>query len=84
MELLKRQLLSPKYIQHSARVLFLLAEADEAKRHQLLDAIFDLSRDAIGYRVNAGTLEASAMAAHDYVYDVCPTGQEQIAAVHSH
>src|SRR5207245_8922999 len=27
MEILKRQLLSPRYIQHSARVLFVLAEA---------------------------------------------------------
>ena len=29
MELLKRQLLSPKYIQHSARVLFVLAQATD-------------------------------------------------------
>ena len=42
MELLKRQLLSPHYIQHSARVLFLLAEAGEKERTQMLDAIFDL------------------------------------------
>ncbi|HEY5173979.1 MAG TPA: malate synthase, partial [Terriglobales bacterium] len=44
MDLLKRQLLSPKYIQHSARVLFLLAQATEEEREQILAAIFDLSR----------------------------------------
>ncbi len=31
MELLKRQLLSPNYLQHSARVLFILAEAGERR-----------------------------------------------------
>ena len=57
MELLKRQLLSPKYIQHSARVLFLLAEAED--REELLDAIFD-------DRVTSDR----ARAARDYVYDI--------------
>ena len=47
MELLKRQLLSPKYLQHSARVLFLLAQADDEEREQILAAIFDLSREEI-------------------------------------
>ena len=42
MELLKRQLLSPRYIQHSARVLFVLGEASEQERAQILEAIFDL------------------------------------------
>jgi malate synthase len=57
MELLRRQLLSPKYIQHSARVLFLLAEAED--REELLDAIFD-------DRVTS----ERARAARDYVYDI--------------
>ena len=39
MELLKRQLVSPRYIQHSARVLFILAEAGHQERNQILDAI---------------------------------------------
>ena len=47
MELLKRQLLSPKYIQHSARVLFLLAQANDEEREQILAAIFDFSRQEI-------------------------------------
>lgn len=59
MELLKRQLLSPRYIQHSARVLFLLAEAGEEERAALLDAIFD-DRDR----------DEKARAARDYVYDI--------------
>ncbi len=80
MELLKRQLLSPKYLQHSARVLFLLAEADGKQREQILAAIFDLSREEIVKRVEAGTAKPSALAVHDYVYDIFPGGKEQLAA----
>ncbi len=70
MDTLKRQLLSPRYLQHSARVLFVLAEANQKESAQILDAIFDLSRDEIVKRVNSGTLSKSALHAHDYVYDV--------------
>ena len=59
MEVLKRQLLSPRYIQHSARVLFLVAEADEGGRAELLDAIFD---DKVA--------SDRARAARDYIYDI--------------
>ena len=62
MELLRRQLLSPRYIQHSARVLFILAEAGEKQRKEILDAIFDLSRDQIR--------NPTALKVYDYVYDV--------------
>jgi len=72
MEILKRQLLSPRYIQHSARVLFVIAQASGPERAQILDAIFDLSRDEILKRVEAGTLGKIALNAHDYVYDVFP------------
>jgi malate synthase len=72
MELLKRQLLSPRYIQHSARVLFVVGQSNEQERAQILDAIFDLSRERIVERVTAGTLSRVALAAHDYVYDVFP------------
>jgi malate synthase len=72
MELLKRQLLSPRYIQHSARVLFLLGQANELERAQALEAIFDLSREEVVKRVKAGTLKQAALAAHDYVYDIVP------------
>jgi malate synthase len=70
MELLKRQLLSPRYIQHSARVLFVVAEAGGKDRAEILDAIFDLTREEIVSRVEAGTLGRAALAAHDYVHDV--------------
>ena len=70
MEILKRQLLSPRYIQHSARVLFVVGQANNQERAQILDAIFDLSREEIVKRVQAGTLNKIALAAHDYVYDI--------------
>ena len=72
MELLKRQLLSPRYIQHSARVLFVVGEANERERAQILEAIFDLSREEIIERVEAGKLDRKVLAAYDYVYDVFP------------
>ncbi|MGD9338836.1 MAG: malate synthase, partial [Syntrophobacterales bacterium] len=72
MEILKRQLLSPRYIQHSARVLFVVAKANEQEREQLFEAIFTLSRDEVAKRVQAGTLNKSALDAHDYVYDIFP------------
>jgi malate synthase len=72
MELLKRQLLSRRYIQHSARVLFILGQAGQQERAQILDAVFDLSREEIDKRVRAGTLKASVLAAYDYVYDIFP------------
>ena len=72
MELLKRQLLSPRYIQHSARVLFVVGQANAQERSQILEAIFDLSREEIARRLHAGTLNEIALAAHDYVYDIFP------------
>jgi malate synthase len=70
MDLLKRQLLSPHYIQHSARVLFVVGQANPQERAQILDAIFDLTREEILKRVKAGTLKKLALEAHDYIYDV--------------
>ena len=74
MELLRRQLLSPRYIQHSARALFVVAQASAAERGPVLEAIFDLSREEIARRVKAGTMAAGALAAHDYVNDVFAAG----------
>ena len=70
MEILKRQLLSPRYIQHSARVLFVSAPANEQERVQLLEAIFTLSREQVVKRVHEGTMNQSALDVHDYVYDI--------------
>jgi malate synthase len=72
MELLKRQLSSPRYIQHSARVLFVVGQANEPERAQILEAIFDLSREEIVKRIHAGTLNTIALGAHDYIYDIFP------------
>ena len=70
MELLKRQLLSPRYIQHSARVLFVVGAANAQDRAQILDAIFDLSREELVKRVAAGSISQIALAAHDYAFDI--------------
>jgi malate synthase len=70
MELLRKQLLSPRYVQHSARVLFVIGAARAEERAAVLEAIFDLPREEVSKRVKAGTLPASALAAHDYVNDV--------------
>ena len=81
MELLKRQLLSPQYIQHSARVLFLLAQASAEERAQILAAIFDVSREEIVKRLEGGAMKPAALSVHDYVYDIFPAGKEQPAAM---
>ena len=70
MDLLRRQLLSPRYIQHSARVLFVVAQAGATERAQILEAIFDLSREELVRRVQSGSFAKAALAAHDYVLDV--------------
>jgi len=69
MDLLSRQLRSPRYLQHSARVLFVVAEADPAFRTQALDAIFGLDRAEVAARVKAGALDARVLAAYDQVHD---------------
>jgi malate synthase len=81
MELLRRQLLSPRYIQHSARVLFVVGRANSQERTQILEAIFDLSREEILKRVESGALNGAALAAHDYVYDIFSGDEEQRPAI---
>jgi len=71
-------LLSPRYIQHSARVLFEVGKANQQERAQILDALFDLSRDEVVRRVHAGKMEKVALHAHDYIFDIFPAaGEEQ-------
>ena len=77
MELLKKQLLSSRYIQHSARVLFVLGQAGKDERTQLLEAIFDLSRNEVARRVKAGSLKPAALAAHDYAFDIFPEQEKK-------
>ena len=80
MELLKRQLLSPKYIQHSARLLFAVGQATDEERKQILDAVFDLSRQEIVKRVQAGAMKPVALAVHDYVCDIFAVPKEHLVA----
>lgn len=70
MEILEKQLPSPLYLQHSARVLFVVGQANKEDRKQFLEAIFDLKREEVVKRVQAGTLSQAALAAHDYVFDI--------------
>ena len=74
MEILRRQLTSPRYLQHSARVLFVLGEASSKERGPLLAAIFDLARGEVVRRVSTGELPRAALLAHDYVLDVFAQG----------
>jgi malate synthase len=83
MELLRRQLLSPRYIQHSARLLFVLAQAGEQDREQILDAVFDLSREEIMKKVETGRMKPTTLATHDYVYDILPTTKDRLAGAHN-
>src|SRR6266853_4975204 len=80
MDLLKKQLPSPRYIQHSARVLFVVGQANKQEQAQLLEAIFDLTREELVKRVQAGTLSQAALAAHDYVFDIFPEAEGAKAA----
>jgi len=77
MELLKRQLTSPRYIQHSARVLFELGKANAQERAQILDAVFDLSREEVARRVQAGKMDKVALEAHDYIFDIFPAAEQK-------
>ena len=70
MDLLKKQLLSPRYIQHSARMLFVVGEANAKERAQILEAVFDLTRDQLVNKVDTGAFPKSALAAHDYIFDL--------------
>jgi len=51
-------------------VLFVVGQANERERGQLLEAIFDLTREEAVKRVQAGKLSQAALAAHDYVFDI--------------
>ncbi|MGI9103730.1 MAG: malate synthase [Terriglobales bacterium] len=75
MDLLKRQLLSPRYIQHSARVLWVVGEANPQQREQILQAVFDLTREEVVKRVQAGKMDKLALHAHDYIFDVFPAAE---------
>ncbi|MEM0321521.1 MAG: malate synthase [Thermoprotei archaeon] len=85
MDVLKRQFLCPNYIQHSARVLFTIADKPPEEAAKILDAVYYIdaqgspifrgpdgkpSRRKIVEAVQSGVLPKSALEAHDYVYDI--------------
>ncbi len=58
-------------------MLFVVGQANQQQRAQILEAIFDLSRKEIVKRVQAGTLSKIALNAHDYVYDIFPGAEPE-------
>ena len=74
MELLKRQLFSPRYIQHSARVLFVVGAANAEERAEFMRAIFDQSREELVKGLAESKVSERALAAHDYVFDIFADG----------
>jgi malate synthase len=70
MDLLNRQLLSPRYIQHSARLIFAVGQASREEGAAILEAVFDLKRDEIVQRVRSGAMKRHLLAIYDYVYDI--------------
>ncbi len=83
MELLQRQLLFAE-IHPAQRARAVRAGAGQRRgARQILEAIFDLSREEIVRRVQAGAIKPAVLATHDYVYDILPLRKEQLAGVHS-
>ncbi len=72
MNLLNKQLLSPHYIQHSARVLFVVGQAGG----KILEPLFELDREQVLQRVKAGSLSPDCLSAYDYVHDLS-SGQSE-------
>jgi malate synthase len=70
MDLLKQQLLSPHYIQHSARLIFAIGKASEKESAEILEAIFDHTREEIVKGIQANAIGKNLLAIHDYVYDI--------------
>jgi hypothetical protein len=53
-----------------------VGRANPQERTQILDAIFDLSREQVVKQIESGALNKAALAAHDYAYDIFPGGEE--------
>lgn len=72
MDILQRQLTSPRYIQHSARLLFVAASMSEEETKTLLDAVFASSREQVAEMVRSGKLDKKLLKLHDYIHDYRP------------
>lgn len=74
MEVLWRQLTSSRYLQHSARLLFVIAGMSVEEGRRLLEAVFAPSREEVVERVRRGLLDKRYLELHDYIYDYRLTG----------
>ncbi len=85
MDILKRQTLSPLFVQHPARVIFSVADKSPEEAKKILDAVFYMdengkplfrdpsgmpSRDELVRAVKSGKVPAYCLEAHDYIYDI--------------
>lgn len=69
MEILRRQLTLPRFIQHSGRILFELSPLNDEERRKAMDAIFSSSREEVVRKVESGKMEKKYLELHDYIYD---------------
>ena len=58
-------------------MLFVLGHSPKDQQQQLLEAIFDLSREDVVKRVKAGSMSPAALTAHDYVLDIFPQSRQE-------
>jgi len=68
MEILMKQLLFPKYIMHSGRILFILSPLDPENRLKVMDSLFSF-RGMVEDKVRRGEFDKSVLELYDYIYD---------------
>lgn len=68
MEILMKQLLYPKYIMNSGKILFVLSPLDPERRLKVMDSIFSF-REMVEDKVRRGELDKSVLDLYDYIYD---------------
>ena len=69
MEILRRKITSPRYIQHSGRVIFELSPLNDEERIKAMEAIFSPSREHLLKMIERGELDKKHLELHDYIYD---------------
>lgn len=70
MEILREQLKSKFYIQHTARVLFVLASLDEEKIKRILKSIFKESLDEVIKKINENKYSKDFELIYRYIHDI--------------
>lgn len=68
MEILMKQMLYPKYIMNSGKILFILSPLDPERRSKVMDSIFSF-RKMVEDKVRRGELDKWVLELYDYVYD---------------